>query len=90
MPTLWTCAQQSLPPHNGKGCPIHGHGPLFDLAMLQALLRSGELDLGNDHQCWIGTNKCYDKLIDLKWTPGNQVTKLLCLLKPGRRPMLRT
>ena len=49
MPTLWTCAQQSLPPHNGKGCPLHGHGPLFDLVLLQAAFEKGDRNCVSSH-----------------------------------------
>ena len=62
-----------------------GLGPLFDLAALQALLRSGQLNLGDDQQCWVATDSCWDHLQELKWTTGNQVTSLLLALRPGKR-----
>lgn len=48
------------------------------------MLREGELELGNDQQCWIGTNKCEDDIQDLKWTLEDQVTQLFLALKPER------
>lgn len=57
---------------------------MFDLPALQALLRAGDLDLGDGQQCWIATDSCWDELEDLKWTTGNQVKKLLLALRPGR------
>ena len=62
-----------------------GLGPLFDLAALQALLRSGQLNLVDDQQCWVATDSCWDHLQELKWTTGNQVTSLLLALRPGKR-----
>ena len=85
MPILWTCDPSTLPPHNGKGFVLTGLGPLFDLAALQALLRSGQLNLGDDQQCWVATDSCWDHLQELKWTAGNQVTSLLLALRPGKR-----
>ena len=61
-------------------------GPLIDLGALQEMLRNGDLDLGKDEHCWVGTNNCYAALAKLEWTTGDQVSKLILLLRPGRLP----
>ncbi len=52
---------------------------------LQSRLKTGLLDLGDDQQCWIATNSCWDELEKLKWTTENQVRSLLLALRPLRR-----
>ena len=85
MTILWTCDPTKLPPHNGKGCVLPKQGPLFDLLAIQALLRSGELNLGDDQQCWVATDSCWGHLEDLQWTTANQVRSLLLALRPGKK-----
>jgi hypothetical protein len=82
---LWACDPSTIPPHNGKGFILKGMGPLFDLRALQNLLRSGQMDLGNDQHCWVATDACLDHLENLTWTTGNQVRSLLLALRPGKR-----
>jgi hypothetical protein len=69
------------PKPGGRDRVIPG-GPLYDLAALQAKLRSAELDLGKDMHCYVATHNCSKWLDKLEWTPGNQVTRLLLLLRP--------
>lgn len=77
------CDPSDLPPHEGRGRLLRGWGPLFDLPALQARLRSGELDLSDDQQCWVATNACWDELAKLNWTTGRQPRDLLLALRPG-------
>lgn len=59
-------------------------GPLYDLVALQKLLQSGDLNLGNDDQCVVGTDECWNYLKKLGWLPGKQVQELILRLKPGK------
>jgi hypothetical protein len=78
---ILTLRDPGAPPVSKASRVILG-GPLYDLAGLQAKLQSGELDLGNDDHCYVATDTCWDDLGQLRWTTGNQVTKLLLLLRP--------
>lgn len=69
------------PPSGGASRVISG-GPLFDLAGLQEKLRTGELDLSKDDHCYVATDSCWKDLGQLRWTTGDQVSKLLSLFKP--------
>ena len=69
-------------PPAGTNSRVIPGGPLYDLVALQEKLRSGELDLGKDEHCYVATDSCWDDLGKLRWTTGDQVTKLLSLLKP--------
>lgn len=83
MTTLWTYEGELEPPENGNERRIPG-GPLFDLALLQSMLETGELDLGDDNQIDVATDNCWEDLKKLKWTPKDHVSRLLSLLRPGK------
>ena len=84
--TLWKLDLTTIPQPLGSNTRIKG-GPLFDLVKLQEMLKTGALNLGDSNQFWVATKSCeHDLEHKLRWSPGDQLTKFIQVLRPAAFP----